>query len=120
MKNWKHEEFITYLYMLAVDADFNTTSEEMALAEVKTTKIMRQYFTGFNYSFLTNVENIKATSAEDKKISQTEMKKIVKGLNFSDELKSEIISDLGDIVSSDESVTQEEHNFVKFVKIIFL
>jgi uncharacterized tellurite resistance protein B-like protein len=116
---WRVEDFITFLYNIAADADLVIDELEVASTKVKVDAVLKKYFPGIDYDYYECIQVIK----KSKSVNIFNVSEIVTTLSskfhFSAELKTEIISDLTDIVSSDELVTSGEHEAVNKIRALF-
>lgn len=119
MNTWRVEDFITYLYQIAADADLITDDIEIASSKIKINKILKTYFSGIEYDYEESIGIIRNTSDVNIFNISTVVTTLSKKFHFSPELKTDIISDLNDIVRSDEKVTSGEHEAINYIRLLF-
>lgn len=118
MNTWRVEDFITYLYHIAADADMTTDDVEIASIKIKIAGILKTYFTGIEYDYNESISIIKNTPNVNIFNVKDVVTKLSQKFHFSSELKTDIISDLNDVVRSDEKVTSGEHEAVNYIRIL--
>lgn len=116
MNTWKVEDFITFMYQIVADADFETQPEEIAMVKDKASLLMVKYFSNKNYSYAASLEKIKATNGVCFMCCDDVFKTLTPKFDFSKELKLDIIKDLESIASSDNSVSPSEVATIKIIK----
>ncbi|HTF82880.1 MAG TPA: hypothetical protein VL947_14190 [Cytophagales bacterium] len=118
MNSWRVEDFITYLYHIAADADLTTDDVEIASSKIKISEILKTYFPGIDFRYDECMSNIRNT----KDVNIFNVKEVVttlaKKFHFSADLKTDIVSDLHDVVRSDELVTSGEHEAVNYIRML--
>ncbi len=118
MNTWRVEDFITYLYHIAADADLTTDDVEIAACKIKISGILKTYFPGIEYNYEESMSIIRNT----KDVNIFNVKDVVTSLSkkfhFSSDLKTDIVSDLNDLIRSDERVTSGEHEAVNHIRVL--
>ncbi|MDX2196900.1 MAG: hypothetical protein NW207_10815 [Cytophagales bacterium] len=119
INNWKVEHYIAYLYLSIADSDNETTDEELALVTKKLKKLFDEYYQG---AHLNHVVVMQEVLAEIKNHTDQEKTEIINNLNKKFPLeefqKMDIISDLTDVIESDDSVSSSEHYMLSFLRAV--
>jgi uncharacterized tellurite resistance protein B-like protein len=101
---------------MAADADMHTDENEIAANKFKINRILLSYFPGIEYNYDDCMKIIKSTKNIDNVTEVT--KELLKKFNFSPDLRTDIISDLNDIVTTDEKVTAQEYEVVNKIRVL--
>jgi hypothetical protein len=118
MKTWRVEDFITYLYQIAADADLITDEDEILSVKSKVVTLLSNYFPGIVYSYEESLDIIRNTPDVNLFTTAHVVKELSQKFHFSDDLKTDIVSDLNDVVRSDEKVTSGEHETVNHIRAL--
>jgi uncharacterized tellurite resistance protein B-like protein len=118
VNSWKVEHYIAYLYLSIADADNETTEEEIAMATRKMKKILDEYYKDhMNHAIVMNEvlgEVMNHTDAE-----KTDMiNSLNKKFKLDEFLKTDLVSDLTDIIESDDTVSTSEHYMLSFIRVV--
>ncbi|MDX2190827.1 MAG: hypothetical protein SFY32_13275 [Bacteroidota bacterium] len=117
--HWKVEHYIAYLYLAIADADNETTEEEIAMALRKFKKLLDEYYKDnhLNHSIVLNDVMAEIMNHSDQE--KTELVNILsKKFHLDDFLKTDLVSDLTDIIESDDSVSTSEHYMLSFIRVV--
>jgi len=117
--NWKVEHYIAYLYLAVADSDNETTEEEISMASRKIKKLLDEYYKDahMNHSIVMNDvlgEIMNHTDAEKTDMINTFNKKF----KLDDFLQTDLVSDLTDIIESDDNVSTSEHYMLSFIRVV--
>lgn len=120
VNSWAAEHFIAYLYLVVADSDAETTEEELEMALRKSKKIVAEYISEASSSFDAVFESVKGELGhhEDSE-RKTTIDMLAKKIKLDDDLKVDIVSDLNDIISSDDTVQDSEHSTVNYIRLVF-
>jgi len=120
ISNWKTEHFLGYLYLTISYADCILLKEEIEMAETKLGN-----FLSLKYPEAIQLPSpiISELILEIKHHTNNEKYDLIKSLaqkfHFDQDMVTEIISDLADIVSVDDVVDLEEHKALARIRGIF-
>lgn len=119
IEHWGSEHFLAYLYLVVADADNETTEEEITMAARKLKKLVTQYYkeSQFNTSIVMNdvLGEIMNHTDNEKTDMINNMNKLHK---FEEDLQLDLISDLTDIIQSDDKVSASEHYILSFIRVV--
>ncbi|TAF77790.1 MAG: hypothetical protein EAZ53_01540 [Bacteroidetes bacterium] len=120
VNSWKEEHFVAYLYLVVADSDAETTPEELAMALRKSKKIIAEYVSGAVSGYEATFEAVKdeLTHHEDGERKAT-IDMLAKKIKLDSDLKTDVVSDLNDIISSDDTVQDSEHSTVNYIRLVF-
>ncbi len=117
--SWKAGHYISYLYLAIADADNNTTVEEIEMSKRKVKNVLDEYYKadGIDHNSVVDVvrEEIKHHSDTEKTDLINEFNKKFK---LSEDVKMDVISDLTDIIESDDQVQAAEHYMLSFIRLV--
>jgi uncharacterized tellurite resistance protein B-like protein len=119
INDWKVEHYIAYLYLAIADSDNDTTDEEIAMASRKMKKLLDEYYkdTHLNHSLV--LENVLGEIKAHSDAEKTDMiNTFNKKFKLDDFLKTDLVSDLTDIIESDDNVSTSEHYMLSFVRLV--
>ncbi len=116
MKTWRVEDFITYLYHMAADADMHSDENEITANKFKIKRILMSYFPGIDYNYDESMQIIKRTQNIENVTEVT--KELLSKFHLSADLRTDIVSDLNDIVTTDEKVTAQEYEVVNKIRVL--
>lgn len=119
VNSWKEEHFVAYLYLVVADSDAETTDDELAMALRKSKKIIAEYHSAASAGFDAIFETVKdeLVHHEDGERKAT-IDMLAKKIKLDSDLKTDVISDLNDIISSDDSVKDSEHSTVNYIRLV--
>ena len=91
MINWTIAEFLTYIYQLVADSDFETDDNEISIVKIQVGQVLLKHFNVDNYSYESSLKAIQ----ESEGVSLLNCTKVVKDLmpqfKFSKEAKRDIL-----------------------------
>lgn len=119
IKSWKADHFIAYLYLAIADADNETTIEEINMAQRKVKKLLDNYFksSGSNHDTVVNEVLSEITNHSDAEKTDL-INDFNKKFKLEDDCKTDIVSDLTDIIESDDKVQAAEHYMLSFIRVV--
>lgn len=119
IEGWQAGHYVAYLYLAIADADSNTTVEEIAMAKRKVKVVLDDYYKndGINHE-----EVVDQVRAEIQAHTESEKTDLINAFNkkfkLSDEAQMDIVSDLTDIIESDDHVQASEHYMLSFIRVV--
>ncbi len=120
MQTWNVEDFITYLYLIVADSDFDTNTTEVDMVKKRVGKLVLLHFGNKNYDYDNSIIKIKGTLGNSI-ISRSEIiKTMVDKFKLPSDIKADILSDLSDLALSDDNVTATEHETIGYIKQLLL
>lgn len=120
MKTWNVEDFITYLYHIVVDADFDTNASEVDMLKRRVGKLVLLHYGIKDYSYEDSIKKIKGTLGNSV-ISRSDLiKTMVERFQLPGDIKSDILSDLNDIALSDDNVSATEHETISHIRQLIM
>ncbi|MBC7388142.1 MAG: hypothetical protein H7329_02930 [Opitutaceae bacterium] len=120
MNNWTAAEFLTYIYQLVADSDFETEDSEISIVKVQVADVLKKHFNIENYSYQTSLKIIQATEGVTLLNCTEIIKELMPTFEFSKEAKRDILDDLNSIASSDDTVTKSEQETINFIRQVFM
>ena len=120
MNNWTAAEFLTYIYQLVADSDFETEDTEISIVKVQAGEVLKKHFNIQNYSYQAALKIIQSTEGVTLLNCTEVIKKLMPTFEFSKEAKRDILDDLNSIASSDENVTKSELETINFIRQSFM
>lgn len=120
VNSWKEEHFVAYLYLVVADSDAEITADELEMAFRKSKKIIEEYVSSAFASYEATFEAVKdeLTHHEDSE-RKTTIDMLAKKIKLDADLKTDVVSDLNDIISSDDTVQDSEHSTVNYIRLVF-
>jgi len=116
---WKAAQYIAYLYLAIADADNNTTAEEIAMAKRKVKTVLDEFYSADGVDHNTVVDQVYEEIKHHKESEKTDMiNSFNKKFKLSDDAQRDIISDLTDIIESDDQVQAAEHYMLSFIRVV--
>jgi uncharacterized tellurite resistance protein B-like protein len=117
--SWQAGHFIAYLYLAVADADSETTIEEINMARKKVKKLLDTYYknSGLNHDSI--VEEVLSEIANHSDSEKTDLiNEFNKKFKLDEDCKVDIVSDLTDIIESDDKVQAAEHYMLSFIRAV--
>lgn len=119
INTWKKEHYIAYLYLASADSDSETTQEELSMASRKFSRLLKEYFESENIAADAVFNDVFGEIMEHTEPEKTDLiNALNKRFHLEDDVKTDIISDLTDIISADDQVQASEHYMVSFVRVV--
>lgn len=119
IKSWKADHFIAYLYLAIADADNETTMEEINMAQRKVKKLLDNYFKSSGTNHDTIVSEVLSEISNHSDAEKTDLiNDFNKKFKLEDDCKTDIVSDLTDIIESDDKVQAAEHYMLSFIRVV--
>lgn len=116
---WKAGHYVAYLYLAIADADNNTTSEEIAMSKRKVKAVIDEYLKGDGINSDTVVDEVRAEIKEHTDQEKTDLiNEFNKKFKLPEDAKMDIVSDLTDIIESDDQVQAAEHYMLSFIRLV--
>lgn len=120
MNNWTATDFLTYLYQLVADSDFETENKEIEIVKTRLAAFLKSHLGIDNYSYSDSLQKIQQTEG----VSILNCKEVISSLmprfEFLKDAKREIFRDLEEIIRSNNVVTPSEMDLLKYIKYTFL
>ena len=120
MNDWTAAEFLTYIYQLVADSDFETEENEISIVKMQVGEVLKKHFNIQNYSYSDSLKQIQATEDVTLLNCTEVIKQLMPTFEFSKEAKRDILDDLNSIASSDDTVTKSEQETINFVRKLFM
>ncbi len=119
VNSWHEAHFVAYLYLVVADSDAETTNDELVMAMRKSKKIISEYHPSSlaGYESLFEIVKDELVHHEDGERKST-IDMLAKKIKLDSDLKTDVISDLNDIISSDDSVKDSEHSTVNYIRLV--
>lgn len=119
VNSWNEAHLVAYLYLVVADSDAETTDDELAMALRKSKKIIAEYHAAglAGYETLFEIVKDELVHHEDGE-RKTIIDMLAKKIKLDADLKTDVISDLNDIISSDDSVKDSEHSTVNYIRLV--
>ncbi|MFN0049939.1 MAG: hypothetical protein ACKVOU_12525 [Cytophagales bacterium] len=117
--NWKAGHFVAYLYLAIADADNNTTDEEIAMSKRKVKVILDEYYKADGINHDTVVDEVRIEIKHHTDAEKTDLiNNFNKKFKLGDDAQRDIVSDLTDIIESDDHVQASEHYMLSFIRVV--
>ena len=119
INNWQVEHFIAYLYLAIADADNETTDDEVAMATRKTKRLFKDYHSESTIDHEALIGEVMQEIKNHKEVERTDLiNEWNKKFHLTEDEKTDIISDLTDIIASDDHVQASEHYMLSFIRLV--
>ena len=116
-EKWKVEEFVAFLYMSLANADLHISQDEFDMLSRKLVKLMAEHYPHIkilpDVLFAEFPEELGEPVISNK---EKVVEYLVEKFDFSKEFRRDLLIDLNDIISSDETVTPSEYDLFKYVR----
>lgn len=120
VNNWKDAHFIAYLYLAIADADSETTKEEIEMARRKVKKVLDEYYKNDGTDHAGVVDEVLGEIANHSDQEKTDLiNEMNKKFKLSEDTRMDVVSDLTDIIESDDKVQAAEHYMLSFIRAVF-
>lgn len=116
MHNWTAEDFITYLYHIVADSDFETGKTELEVVKKQAQNLIAKHFGNQNYSYENSLTKIQYTEGVSVIRTQEVIVELINKFEFGKEVKADIYNDLNAIALSDDKLTPTEQETISFIK----
>ncbi len=116
MKNWTVADFLTYLYQLVAEADFQTVEQEITIVKRQVAWVLANYFGELNYSYAESLKRIQETEGVNLLNCKEVLQELMPRFEFSQTVKKDIVTDLLAIASADNSVSPSEKETLRFIE----
>lgn len=120
MNNWTAADFITYIYQIVADSDFETASKEVDLVKSQVAKLVAKHFDQHDYSYTASIKKIQEAEGLSLSNCIDVIKQLAPRFDFSKEVKADILTDLTTIATSDLTITPSERETIRFIKQVFM
>ena len=120
MENWTAAEFLTYIYQLVADSDFETEESEISIVKIQVGEVLKKHFNIQHYSYQTSLQIIQSTDGVGLLNCKEVVSKLMPSFEFSKEAKRDVLDDLNSIAASDDTVTKSEQETINFIRKQFM
>lgn len=116
MITWEIEDFITYLYQIVADADFETDVVEIDLVKKLIHALVTKHNFSNSYSYETSLNKIKNTQGVSLINAKAVFEEVMPQFDLAKEVKQDILRDLELVAASDNQVSPSERETIAFIK----
>ena len=119
MNNWTLADFLTYIYQLVADSDYQTADEEITIVKRQVGWVLANYFGEREYSYTDSLRKIQETEGVSLLNCKEVILQMMPKFEFSHSAKKDIYTDLLAIAASDNKVSSSERDTLSFIKQSF-
>lgn len=119
MENWTLADFLTYVYQIVADSDYETADEEITIVKRQVGWVLANYFGIREYSYADCLKTIQETEGVGLLNCKEVIQKLLPSFEFSAAAKKDIYTDLLAIAASDNKVSASERDTLNFLKQSF-
>ncbi len=116
---WKAAHYVAYLYLAVADADNDTTADEIAMSKRKVKSVLDEYYKSDGVNHDSIVEEVREEFKHHIDSEKTDMiNAFNKKFKLENDAQRDIVSDLTDIIESDDHVQAAEHYMLSFIRVV--
>jgi len=119
MNNWTLADFLTYIYQLVADSDYQTADEEITIVKRQVGWVLANYFGEREYSYADSLRKIQETEGVSLLNCKEVILQMMPKFEFSPSAKKDIYTDLLAIAASDNKVSSSERDTLSFIRQSF-
>ena len=116
MQKWNASEYITYLYHLVADSDFETGIKEIEIARSLAETLLETHFGTKEYNHNASLEIIQNTEGVGLQNSKFVFDSFLTKFDLSLKVKKAIFDDMQTIAMADGKVTISENETIDYIK----
>ena len=120
LTNWKVEEYIAYLYLSIATADMEVSKQEMEMIHKRLDLLLKCYYPKIHVDVMFLLNNLRALTETKSELEKMEMiDELTLKHRLSYEVKTQIVSDLMELVSVDDKVAFSEYHLMHYIRASF-